>query len=173
MGRLGSRLPPVNVPDWKVLAHHEDEDTGTALDFDTGTIPVHDLYKIVVSYLDHSGLDNWAMMRVNANSTANYNSVQFSGAAALEQRTGDDRWYNVGRSTDSQAAIVVFTLKGRTLTGDAFWPVIGNKSVQIYSEQQLIRGELRDPVSEVNRIRWWSDKAATGSVTVYGRNLPT
>jgi len=172
MGRLGSRLPPVNVPDWKLIDFHEDSDTGTALDFDTGTIPVHDLYKVVVSYYNQSTASGSGLVRVNGNSTANYNWVQFDGDGTLGQNTGITEWHNVGRPAGNQAALVVFILKGRTITG-GFFPVIRNMTAQEYGQQELIRGELADNVAEVNRIRWWSANEATGKVAVYGRDLPT
>jgi len=152
---------------WRLIDSFEDSDETTALDYDTGTIPVYDEYLLAIQVEEFSGGGQKGNLRVNGDSSANYARTDGDGTAS----TGLTSFEYCVRVPADGLAIARMWIKGTNVSNPvASYPVILAYSTTADGAIWMQEGRLHVSYSEVDRIGFFMDAESTGRVEVYGRN---
>jgi len=157
----------------EVLDAHEDPDTGTPFDYDTGVIDVHNCYVVLLSIQGRgTGTENPINIRVNAVDSADYQWSYIDGGA-VGSTTGATEWRD--NIFDQNSALMGWIIKGGNLLSPS--PNIDAPTIQSiggghYGKEHLLIGDLPVDVDDVNRIRVWTGFNAAGRLSINGYDFP-
>jgi hypothetical protein len=158
---------------WQHIMSIVDDNAGTLLDIDTGTMsPAFDIYKIIGELGNHSGSANDVFARVNGVSSSNYNRLDVN-ASGISSVTGSTVW-RLCRPTGTRRGLSFeYTIRGVSFdTGTGVQPVIhGSMSAGSTAQSSMLRGNLDVQVLTVNRIQIFTSANFKGRVRVLGMNI--
>jgi len=155
---------------WRLIDTYEDTDDTTAFDYDSGTIPIHNIYKVIVQVQSAASGTNLDA-RVNADDSANYDYQELT-AGTYSSVTGETEW-RLSNSLGDKTAVGILTFRGGNLAGSATTDRPCLQGSLAADSGTAVIGTLRVDYADVDQIRVYSTNggAETGRLRLYGLNL--
>jgi len=158
---------------WVLIDTFEDADTGTSFSYDSGTIsPTFNVYMVLLSIQGHGvGEANTVKVRVNNNSTGNYNFNYLQGGT-VDYITGAYHWND--RLWDEKTYLLGYILRGGNHPSTA--PANEEATIQSiapasYDQRHILNGELDMDVGDITSVQVFNDFNATVRLKLFGLNL--
>lgn len=155
---------------WRYISDSgEDTDTNTSFNFNENGFPPRYAYLLWFIIEDQSGLGpgTGAQVRVNNDSTNNYNHIEWDGSAFTTNTR--DKFF-LGFTNTSQAMVGTVVIGGGDYVSEpanplpTFTATLGTHDAQ----QQVIRGKLTNPHSTITEITLSAGNNSTGYAELYG-----
>lgn len=161
----------IHQPAWELLASHEDKDDTTVLDFDTGTMPVHNVLMVVLQVQEQAGVVNDLALQLNNDGSANYEYTTIAYGGVTARTTGATSGL-IGAIVNNREITANVILRGGNVAMD---PANNYPTWGVQGAGQLnpltIMGNLVVGYADVDRIRIFTADNATGRLKIYGMNL--
>lgn len=166
MGNITSARP------WRLIQSFTHTNTGTLLDFDTGTMTQYDIYRIIgLVGGDGSANTREVLCQVNNLSVAYYRYVHLL-AATLTNTTGQTQW-RLLEIDCRETGVFDFLIRGASPgSGTSRRPVLMGYGRSRLDRTGTLAGSYDADVESINRIRvYGSNTQLVGRMQVFGRNL--
>lgn len=171
--QTGAAPSEPNVPGWKLIDSHEDADTGTAFDYDSGVLDtVYNLYRVIGQFQNYYSIENDIYIRLNGNDSSNYSMTCIASDGTTSEHV-DVPMGGLVRIEGNSNGIVDSIIRGGNMITDPAndYPCFASKPVGANDGFSWLFGELKVSYVDVDQIRIYSPYEMTGRLKLYGFNF--
>lgn len=163
--------------EWTQIDTHEDTDGTTTISYDTGTLSTtYEHYKLRFTFSNYAadGSFNEIRMRVNNDSSSNYNTMFKSTSSEIDTRRGKNAWFDIGKVVDQgeigHGEVILRGDVANASSGNQ-WPAITVDAHGNPDTFQADGGHFQVSDTSINSIQAFTESKATGKLKLLGATL--
>jgi len=156
---------------WELIDSYEDKDGSTIFDYDSGTVTIHNIYKVLLQLEQTGGVGSSTIyVRLNADDSANYNWQELNGGAA-SSTTGATE-FDIESAADHPLLGTLLVMGGnRAVEATTSAPKLVASLANHQNGTGCLSGNLSIDYPDVDEIRIWTSANAGGRLKLYGLYL--